>query len=352
MKRSSLWLFALFSAAVVAGLIYWLSSAANHGSSPSTDSEGALKAESQAVVLANDLNHPDSPSANGASNGPSRLAMPEAAAQDRINPFEKFGLAINQQQALEAIRIMERENPASALDAKAGMSACRIIGRAPNYFASFPNSWHKAELIKFCQGYSEPLEADLHAQARKDGAKAKITRELQALEQAQGVDAMLEKAEALLKTENDPFVVQALFEHLFSDVTRSGKVDEVLFNKLLYDFPLTAGLPRGPGGVNQAYGTLPIMAHLGYCELAGGCGPFHILTLDVCNAFGECPPGASLRDYYNLTTSPILMQAVDIVLARWRAAPMRAVSLRILSFSLCGLGGELLARSSGLAMKQ
>lgn len=251
---------------------------------------------------------PQPGTANPAPTPSPPAAATSGADRAKLDPAQAFAMATNQQQAMQAIHEMERSNPASAIDARLYLAAsCRMPIKNPGYYQQFPNSWHKDELFKYCQGYNDILSSENIHQMSKQGTKARLKEGLEAIEKSRGVDAAFSEIEDMLKTEQDAFAVQALFEYMGQH------------ERQLYDFPLTSGLPPVFGGMSNQLGALGIASDLAYCETLGGCGAYHVRTLDVCNAMGSCPPGATMRDFYDLAMPPVLMQSVDIILARWRA---------------------------------
>lgn len=309
---------ALLALAAACGVLAWLWLREPGSEGSGQESVSIVQSETQTPV--------QQPQPAGAAKNPasstSAPAMATLPIADRakLDPARAFAMATNQQQAMQAIHEMERSNPVSAIDARIYLSnSCRLPIKAPDYYQrAFPNSWHKAELFRYCQGYGDILNSELIDQLSQQSTSVRLTTELEALHRTRGTEAVLAEIEARLKTEQDAFAIKALFEYMM-DERRARRFDSALHVAETPKSGLITDLPPAFGGVPPDSAALEIAAQLAYCERSGGCGAYHVYTLGACNGIGSCPPGATLRDYYNLAMPPVLMQSVDIILARWRA---------------------------------
>lgn len=185
-----------------------------------------------------------------------------------------------------------------------------MITLKPEIFSKVRESWYKTQLFKYCDGYDDVLDEhafdELLNHNRTQGIKTRVFAKMRSIEKKQGVETALLEAENILKTEQDPFAAQNLLEYM-GELERVGKA------------PIASNLPAGASLVYQPRDAMQLASEFAYCELAGGCGPYHLRTLRLCAGDIACPPGTTLRDFYGFVSPPVLVQAADVILARWRS---------------------------------
>lgn len=229
-----------------------------------------------------------------------------------VNYAVAFNAATNQAQALEAINRGYAEKRPSALFARTELAGmCRHAIMKPQAYTSDPNNTYKAQVLKFCAGYTDLLDQsafdNLLLQDVQQGIRARVFAKMERIEKERGMDAAFEEAINSLRAEQDPYAVSQLFDYLGS-AEAGANLPSIANN-----------LPNGAGVAYRPQDALHVASEFISCELAGGCGPYQFRTLQLCSGDIACPPGATVRDVYGFTASPAVIQAADVIVARWRA---------------------------------
>lgn len=240
------------------------------------------------------------------SNHPS--AVPQSGSNaSNVNFAVAYAAALNQQQALDAINKGYAEKDPVAIEARLNLAvACRLTILKPQLYDKTAKNPYQAQLFKYCQGYSDALDQQVFDTLLLLNLQQGLRTRMKGIEKAQGLAAALLDAENTLKEEQDPLVARHVLQYL-------GDTERV------HQAGIAQDLPEGVGLVYQPRDAMYLASELLYCELSGGCGPYHLETIQLCAGVVTCPPGATVRDFYSLVSPPALMHAADTILSRWRA---------------------------------